>query len=108
MSDKVLIGNHDAEAKQSGKLIATIEGETVEVNYTSDNTILETLIEAGHTPPYSCMAGSCMACMAKVEEGQVYQKDEGILGDDNLTNNETLTCQSKPLTDIVKVVYEED
>jgi ring-1,2-phenylacetyl-CoA epoxidase subunit PaaE len=108
MSDKVLIGDHSDKAPASGNIIATIDGETVEATYTSGESILDALIKAGHTPPYSCMAGSCMACMAKIEEGQVYQEDEGILGPDNIDNNESLTCQAHPLTETVKVVYEEE
>lgn len=88
------------------KIIATISGETIEVAARSDLSILETLLEAGANPPYSCMSGACMACMAKVEEGQVYQEDPGILVDENIEKNETLTCQAKPLSRVTKVSYD--
>jgi ferredoxin len=52
------------------------------------------------------MDGACMACMAKVQEGRVYQEDPGILTDDNVDKCEALTCQAKPLSRIVKVSYD--
>jgi ring-1,2-phenylacetyl-CoA epoxidase subunit PaaE len=68
--------------------------------------VLESLIENGAQPPYSCMDGACMACLAKIQEGRVYQEDPGILSDDNVANCESLTCQAKPLSRIVKISYD--
>lgn len=99
------IGN-DAPAESPEKLIATINGETVEVPAKTGQSLLETLLEAGAQPPYSCMDGACMACMAKIQEGRVYQEDPGILTDDNIANGEALTCQAKPLSRIVKFSYD--
>ncbi len=94
----------DAEAPE--KIIAELNGEIIEVAAKPGQNILETLIEAGAQPPYSCMDGACMACMAKVTEGRVYQEDPGILMDDNIAKCEALTCQAKPLSRIVKVSYD--
>ncbi len=88
------------------KIIAILNGETIEVAAKRDQNILETLIEAGAQPPYSCMDGACMACLGKILEGQVYQDDPGILIDDNIKACESLTCQAKPLTRIVRVTYD--
>lgn len=88
------------------KIIAQINGETIEVNAKPGMSILETLIESGAQPPYSCMDGACMACLCKVQEGRVYQEDAGILSEDNVNLNEALTCQAKPLSRIVKVNYD--
>jgi len=96
----------DTPAESPEKIIATINGETVEVAAKVGQSILETLLEAGAQPPYSCMDGSCMACMGKITEGRVYQEDPGILSDDNIANCEALTCQAKPLSRIVKVSYD--
>jgi ring-1,2-phenylacetyl-CoA epoxidase subunit PaaE len=96
----------DKEAGAPEKIIAEIYGEIVEVQAKPGQNILETLIEAGAQPPYSCMDGACMACMAKVQEGRVYQEDPGILTDDNVGKCEALTCQAKPLSRIVKVSYD--
>lgn len=88
------------------KIIAELNGEVIEVAAKQGTSILETLLEAGHQPPYSCMDGACMACLGKIQEGRVYQEDPGILTDDNIKNCESLTCQAKPLSRIVKVSYD--
>jgi ring-1,2-phenylacetyl-CoA epoxidase subunit PaaE len=94
------------EMSSPEKIIATISGETIEVDAKPGQSVLETLLEAGAQPPYSCMDGACMACLAKVTEGRVYQEDPGILADDNVQNCETLSCQAKPASRIVKVSYD--
>lgn len=88
------------------KITALISGDTFEVEAKAGQSILETLIEGGAQPPYSCMDGACMACLAKVLEGRVYQEDPGILSEDNIQNCETLTCQAKPASRIVKVSFD--
>jgi ring-1,2-phenylacetyl-CoA epoxidase subunit PaaE len=102
-----LVGPNPEQAGEGPeKIIAQINGQTVEVAAKAGVSILETLIEAGAEPPYSCMDGACMACLAKVQQGQVYQEDPGILSDDNIRSCETLTCQAKPLSRIVKISYD--
>ena len=102
-----LIGPDKDQAPESPEqIIAVINGETFEVAAKSGQNLLETLLEAGAQPPYSCMDGACMACLGKITAGRVYQEDPGILIDDNIKNCEALTCQAKPLSRIVKVTYD--
>jgi ring-1,2-phenylacetyl-CoA epoxidase subunit PaaE len=96
----------DAEVEASEKIIAEINGEIFEVPAVAGKSVLETLLESGAQPPYSCMDGACMACLAKVQQGRVYQEDPGILSEDNIANCESLTCQAKPLSRIVKISYD--
>jgi len=94
------------EVESPEKIIAQINGEMFEVPAVEGKSILETLLEAGAQPPYSCMDGACMACLGKVQEGRVYQEDPGILSDDNIANCESLTCQAKPLSRTVRISYD--
>lgn len=96
-----------ATTESGGHLTALVQGETFECDVKPDQSILEALIEAGANPPYSCMDGACMACLAKVQDGLVYQKDPGILSDENIDNRETLTCQARVLSRNVKVSYDD-
>lgn len=105
-SEKVLIGS-DYKAAEKPKIIAEIDGETVEVEGNAEESLLDALLTAGENPPFSCMSGACMACMAVVEEGQVYQEDPGILVEENLKKNETLTCQARAVSSVVKIKYED-
>ena len=104
-SNWTLIGPADSNDPPE-KIICELNGETTEVAAKAGQGIIETLLEAGLQPPYSCMDGSCMACLGKIVEGRVYQEDPGILMDDNIAKCEALTCQAKPLSRIVKVSYD--
>ena len=104
-SNWTLIGPADSNDGPE-KIICELNGETTEVAAKPGQNILETLLEAGLQPPYSCMDGACMACMGKIIEGRVYQEDPGILMEDNIKKCESLTCQAKPLSRIVKVSYD--
>lgn len=104
-SNWTLIGPADS-AEPPEKIIVELNGETTELEAKPGQNILETLLESGLQPPYSCMDGACMACMGKIQDGRVYQEDPGILNDDNIKNCEALTCQAKPLSRIVKVSYD--
>lgn len=88
------------------KIEVLLDGNKIEVAAVPGQNILETLLEAGHQPPYSCMDGACMACLAKVVEGQTYQEDLGILTEDNIKNGEILTCQAKPLSKVLKISFD--
>ena len=88
------------------KLVALLNGEEIEITPKEGQSILETLLEAGYSAPYSCMDGACMACLAKVRTGTVAQKDPGILTEDNIAACETLTCQARCLSSTVKIDYD--
>lgn len=104
-ADGILVG--DKTALDVPETIETIiDGESHIINYLEGETILNCLLDAKLNPPYSCMDGACMACIAKVEEGLVYQNELGILSDDNIEAKECLTCQARPASKIVKIHYE--
>lgn len=104
--ERVVIGRpENLEPCETLKVI--LNGEETEVPYSGDDSVLETLLNAGLNPPYSCMDGACMACMGKVKEGRVYQEDPGILTEDNLADHETLTCQARPATKKVVISYDD-
>ncbi len=106
LDDKIVIGD-DTPLAPTKTIKAVINGESIEVVADKNTSLLESLIEAGQNPPYSCMNGACMACMAKVIKGRVYQDDPGILTEENIRSGETLTCQAKPLTETVIVDYDD-
>ncbi|HEX8989307.1 MAG TPA: CDP-6-deoxy-delta-3,4-glucoseen reductase [Rhodocyclaceae bacterium] len=67
-----------------------------------DQTLLEAALDAGIHLPYGCRNGACGACKAKVVAGEV---DHGAALDHALTPEDraqglTLTCCSRPLSDI--------
>jgi ring-1,2-phenylacetyl-CoA epoxidase subunit PaaE len=99
VGDKNLLARPDAVEIELG-------GDTIHLTPKEGVSILEALLEEGHNPPYSCMNGSCMACLGKVREGLIYQNDMGILTDDNIKAKECLTCQAHPASKKVKISYD--
>lgn len=109
--------HHQVEPIQIGDLRAQNMNEQAEVEVLlngqktqhlirRDQTILQALIDAGANPPYSCLEGNCMACMAKVRAGRVFQIEPGILMDDNIAAGETLTCQAHPSSAKIIIDYD--
>ncbi|WP_336325548.1 2Fe-2S iron-sulfur cluster-binding protein [Halovenus sp. HT40] len=72
-------------------------GESLTVS--DKETILSRCIEAGIAQEYSCRVGMCLACSAKIEEGDVTQPAAR-----GLTQAEreeyALTCMARPQSDL--------
>ena len=98
----VNIGYH---APTEGVVKATIDGKICEVTTQANESVLDALLRVGHNPSFSCMAGSCMACIARVSEGEVFQPDTGVLSDDQVKDGYTLTCQCKTMSANVELEY---
>ena len=106
-----LVISADEDLSFSGETVeliyARLDGEKIEIPGVSDASILDQLIDSGHAPPFSCMEGNCMTCMAVLKKGKIYQDESGILVEENIEAKEILTCQAKPLSRIVEVDFEE-
>lgn len=72
--------------------------ESVEVD--ESQTILNACIEAGVGHEYSCRVGMCLACVARIVEGDVRQP--GARGLSQLDRESyVLTCMARPASDLV-------
>jgi ferredoxin len=73
--------------------------ETIAVDETQ--TILDACFEEGIAQEYSCRVGMCLACSAKIHEGEVNQQVAVARG---LTEAEAeeyaLTCMARPASDL--------
>lgn len=81
-------------------------GRATEVKYQPGETLLETARRAGLRPPFSCEAGSCATCMARLEVGEVRMRVNNALTPDEVDEGWVLTCQGLPTSPTAKVVYE--
>ena len=104
--NSIFFNANQAEASEPKTLKTLLNGEQIEIPLNREKSLLEQLIDQGYNPPFSCTSGSCMTCMAKLEEGQIFQLDEGILDKENIQNLEVLTCQCYPLSETVKIDYD--
>ncbi|MCW2554261.1 MAG: ferredoxin [Mycobacterium sp.] len=77
------------------------------VSARAGETLLESARRAGLTPPFSCEAGNCGTCMAKLTEGTATMRVNDALMDDEVDDGYVLTCQAVPDTANVIVDYED-
>jgi len=68
-------------------------------------TILKAALDHGLDPPYSCEAGVCSTCMARLMEGQVKMVENNILTEKEVQEGYVLTCQALCLTPKVVIHY---
>ncbi len=100
----------DASTGEQGEgalLKVQLNGESFELPFQAGKTVLETLIDEGKDPPYSCTSGACSTCVAKVLEGEVKMDVCFALDDDEIDNGYILTCQSRPVTPVVSIDFED-
>ena len=82
-----------------------LDGRTESTIHRAGTTILQTARQMGLRPPFSCEAGNCATCMARLVEGSVTMHVNDALDDDEVAEGWILTCQSVPTSPTVKVVY---
>ena len=73
-------------------------GETIEVAETE--TILRRCLDEGIAQEYSCRVGMCLACSARIIEGEVTQPAARALTEEE-AEDYALTCMARPTSDLV-------
>jgi 3-ketosteroid 9alpha-monooxygenase subunit B len=95
-------GNVDS----GGTVTIRLERKKVSVPRVPGETLLESARRAGLSPPFSCEAGNCGTCMAKLVDGAATMRTNDVLEDDEIADGYILTCQAVPDTPSVTVEYE--
>ncbi|WP_423751592.1 2Fe-2S iron-sulfur cluster-binding protein [Salinirarus marinus] len=73
-------------------------GETIDVS--GKETILKACLREGIAQEYSCRVGMCLACSAKIVEGDVVQPAARALTEEE-AKEYALTCMARPQSDLV-------
>ncbi len=71
-----------------------------------DESLLEAALRAGIDAPYACISGRCGACEAKLLIGNVHMKRNDDLSTGHGAECWILTCQSRPISDVVHIEYD--
>ncbi|MCP9234447.1 ferredoxin--NADP reductase [Lewinella sp. JB7] len=90
---------------RGGKINVKLNKETFSIDLKPGQSILDGLLEEGKTPPYSCLAGACSTCMARVEKGGVKMDVCYALDESEVEEGYVLTCQSHPVTPEVDIDF---
>jgi 3-ketosteroid 9alpha-monooxygenase subunit B len=97
-----------AEAEDTGGTITIhLDRKKAEVPRRDNETLLESARRAGLSPPFSCEAGNCGTCMARLSEGSATMRANDALEEDEVDDGYVLTCQAIPDTPSVTVHYED-
>jgi ring-1,2-phenylacetyl-CoA epoxidase subunit PaaE len=72
-----------------------------------NTSVLDAAMAANIDVPFSCQAGVCSTCSAKVVKGEVEMTSNYGLEDYEVERGLVLTCQSFPLTDEITIDYDQ-
>jgi ferredoxin-NADP reductase len=97
----------ESDAAQDRTVSIVLSGKRHTVPQHSGETLLESARRAGLVPPFSCEAGNCATCIARVTEGTAKMRVNNALEDDEVAEGWVLTCQGEPITPRITVVYED-
>ncbi|MCK0176499.1 MULTISPECIES: 2Fe-2S iron-sulfur cluster-binding protein [Mycobacteriaceae] len=91
----------------TGEVTIVLDRKTASVRRVAGETLLESARRAGMAPPFSCEAGNCGTCMAKLTEGTAPMRINDALDEDEVEEGYVLTCQAVPDTDRTTVTYDD-
>ena len=94
------------DVDSGGTVNIRIDRKKASVPQVPGETLLESARRAGLSPPFSCEAGNCGTCMAKLIEGKATMRTNDVLEEDEIADGYILTCQAVPDTPSITVLYE--
>ncbi|USE34651.1 ferredoxin--NADP reductase [Endozoicomonas sp. SCSIO W0465] len=94
-----------AQGSTATQFVVELDGEVHEVAYEKGDTLLQSMQKADLDAPASCEEGMCGACMCRVASGETQLGLNEVLSAAELAEGWTLACQSRPLTNDVKVKF---
>jgi ferredoxin len=78
----------------------TFRNTDEEIEVAETETILRRCLDEGIAQEYSCRVGMCLACCARIVEGEVAQPAAHALTDEE-ADAYALTCMARPQSDLV-------
>lgn len=100
-------GAIDTAIEGQTELTVLVDEEETTFNMDSNETVLEAALEHDLDVPYSCQGGICSSCIARIVDGKAEMRQNQILTDEEIAEGLILTCQAQPLTQHLKVDYDD-
>lgn len=97
----------EANAPVAARLDVLLDGKTHSFSMGTHDRVLDVALQGGLDLPFSCKAGVCCTCRARVLEGRVHMERNFTLEDWEMKKGFVLTCQARALTPHVVVSYDE-
>ena len=89
------------------KVTVLLDGEEFQFELAPEGeSIVDAANNAGIDAPWSCHAGVCATCRAKVLEGKVRMESHHALTEEEIEEGYILSCQSHPVTATVTIDYD--
>lgn len=99
----------ECAAVQTGVEAATVEvdvdGARHRLPWPRDQSLVDTMLDAGIDVPHSCREGHCGSCVATLTSGEVYMGSCDILEPHDRADGLILGCQARPVTPEVHVEF---
>jgi ring-1,2-phenylacetyl-CoA epoxidase subunit PaaE len=84
---------------------AVLNGRSSTISMSKDEKVLDAVLAVRSDAPFACKGGVCGTCRARVIEGQIDMEVNYALEPDELASGLVLTCQSHPVTDVVRLEF---
>ncbi|WP_439111447.1 2Fe-2S iron-sulfur cluster-binding protein [Lentibacter sp.] len=88
-------------------LSVTLDGATQTLEADGNTSLLDIARANAMDAPYACKAGVCSTCRCRVIEGEVDMRANHALEDYEVEKGYVLSCQTYPVSAVVKVDYDQ-
>lgn len=96
-----------APSTKTIQLVVVLDGKQHEMAMAPGEHVLDVALDAGLDLPYSCKAGVCCTCRAKVVQGSATMDKNYTLEADEVKQGFVLTCQACAATDKLVVSFDD-
>ncbi|NLG55574.1 MAG: ferredoxin--NADP reductase [Rhodococcus sp.] len=83
----------------------TLDGETHELRWPREQSLVDVMLAADLDVPYSCQEGECGSCACTVVDGEVTMPESDILDPEDIAGGYILGCQARPISDDVEIEF---
>jgi ring-1,2-phenylacetyl-CoA epoxidase subunit PaaE len=104
---RAAVASHAPLVQGDVALALTLDGKLHQLRMGASDHVLDVAIAAGLDLPYSCKAGVCCTCRAKVTQGSVVMDKNFTLEQWEVDKGFVLTCQARPTSGELAVSFDE-